>query len=237
MKLLLISNSTNAGEEYLAYAKDQIASFLGKKKSTALFIPFAAVNMSFDEYEKKVQKSFRKTGCDIFSIHRVENPRQAIRKANAIVVGGGNTWHLLALLQNEDLLEDIRERVADGIPYIGWSAGTNLACPTIKTTNDMPIIQPKNFNALDCIPFQINPHYLDTNPEGHAGETREMRIREFIKINPGIYVAGLREGSMLLIDNGKIRLLGQKNLRLFREGMKPVELSTKDILDFLLIKP
>ncbi len=237
MKLLLISNSTNAGEDYLAHALKKIGEFLGKKKVKALFIPYAAVTFSYDEYERKVQKRFLETGHEVYSIHRAENPRHAIRDAEAIVVGGGNTWHLLTLLQNEDLLENIAERVMEGIPYIGWSAGSNLACPTIKTTNDMPIIQPKSFEALGLIPFQINPHYLDSNPEGHAGETREMRIREFLKINPGIYVAGLREGTMLWVEGKKVSLIGSKNLRLFREGMKPVELSPKDTLDFLLVSP
>ncbi len=237
MKLLLISNSTNAGEDYLAHAKEKIGEFLGKEKITALFIPYAAVTFSWDEYERKVQKRFREMGHDIRSIHHAANPRHAIMDAEAIVVGGGNTWHLLALLQNEDLLDDIRERVSNGTPYIGWSAGSNLACPTIKTTNDMPIIQPHNFDALGLIPFQINPHYLDANPEGHAGETREMRIREFLKINPGIYVAGLREGTMLRIEEGRVSLIGPKNLRLFRAGMKPAELTPEDNLDFLLVTP
>ncbi len=235
--MLLISNSTNAGEDYLAHAKEKIGEFLGKEKITALFIPYAAVTFSWDEYERKVQKRFREMGHDIRSIHHAANPRHAIMDAEAIVVGGGNTWHLLALLQNEDLLDDIRERVSNGTPYIGWSAGSNLACPTIKTTNDMPIIQPHNFDALGLIPFQINPHYLDANPEGHAGETREMRIREFLKINPGIYVAGLREGTMLRIEEGRVSLIGPKNLRLFRAGMKPAELTPEDNLDFLLVTP
>lgn len=237
MRLLLISNSTNAGEEYLAHAKKQIGLFLGKGKVKALFIPYAAVMMSFDDYERKVQKSFRDTGHDIYSIHHAENPRHAIRDAEAIVVGGGNTWHLLALLQNEDLLDVIRERIVDGIPYLGWSAGSNLACPTIRTTNDMPVIEPKSFRALGLIPFQINPHYLDANPKVYNSENREMRLHEFIRINPGIYVAGLREGTMLLVEGRKVKLLGTKSLRLFREGMKPVELSAKDTLDFLMIKP
>ena len=237
MKLLLISNSTNAGENYLAHALGTIGKFLGKEKINALFIPYAAVTFSYDEYESKVQKRFLETGHEIYSIHHADNPRHAIRDAEAVVVGGGNTWHLLTLLQNEDLLGNIAERVMEGMPYIGWSAGSNLACPTIKTTNDMPIIQPKSFEALGLIPFQINPHYLDSNPEGHAGETREMRIREFLKVNPSIYVAGLREGTMLWAEGKKMRLLGPKNLRLFREGMKPVELSPKDSLDFLLVTP
>ena len=230
-----MSNSTNAGEEYLAHGISEIGRFLGEKSVTALFVPYAAVTFSYDEYEKKVQKKFREVGHDVVSIHRYEDEAAAIREAEAIVVGGGNTWHLLKLLQEKELLAPLKARVEAGAPYIGWSAGSNLACPTIKTTNDMPIIQPRDFRALGLIPFQINPHYLDANPEGHAGETREMRLREFLKINPGIYVAGLREGTMLRIEENKVTLTGSKPLRLFREGMKPVELTVGDSLDFLLL--
>ncbi len=237
MRLLLISNSTNAGEDYLAHAKKKIGDFLGRKQRRILFIPYAAVTFSYDEYERKVKKRFQEIGHEIISIHREENPRHAIQEAEVIVVGGGNTFNLLALLQNEDILDNIGERISEGIPYIGWSAGSNLACPTIKTTNDMPIIEPKSFNALGLIPFQINPHYLDAYPEGYAGETREMRIREFLKLNPDIYVVGLREGSALRIEGNKIKLLGPENLRLFRQGMKPAELTPDDTLDFLLVKP
>lgn len=235
MRLLLMSNSTNAGEAYLAHGIGEIGHFLGEEKVTALFVPYAAVTFSYDEYEKKVQKKFREAGHEIISLHQAADEAAAIREAEAIVVGGGNTWHLLTLLQEKELLPLIREKVLEGAPYIGWSAGSNLACPTIKTTNDMPIIQPGDFNALGLIPFQINPHYLDANPEGHAGETREMRIREFLKINPDVYVAGLREGTMLRIEGDTIRLVGHRPLRLFREGMKPVELTEKDPLDFLML--
>ena len=235
MRLLLMSNSTNVGEDYLAYAIDTIRCFLGEKKVTALFVPYAAVTFSWDEYEKRVQKRFREAGHDVMSLHRAADEAAAVRDAEAIVVGGGNTWYLLTVLQKKGLMPLIQEKVQAGIPYIGWSAGSNLACPTIKTTNDMPIIEPEDFYALGLIPFQINPHYLDTNPEGHAGETREMRIREFLRINPDVYVAGLREGTMLRLEGEKLSLIGEKPLRLFRAGMKPVELTNKDTLDFLLM--
>jgi dipeptidase E len=234
MRLLLMSNSTNAGEEYLAYGIGEIGKFLGGEKVTVLFIPYAAVTFSYDEYEKKVRKKFLEAGHEVVSIHHAKDEVAAVRDAEAIVVGGGNTWHLLTVLQEKTLLEPVREKVQGGTPYVGWSAGSNLVCPTIKTTNDMPIIQPRDFNALGLIPFQINPHYLDANPEGHAGETREMRIREFLKINPDIYVAGLREGTMLRVEGEKVSLIGSRSLRLFREGMKPVELTQQDSLDFLL---
>ncbi len=236
MRLLLISNSTNAGEEYLDYPKEEIGRFLGEKSVKALFIPYAAVTFSFSDYEKKVRKRFREVGHDIESIHNYTDPVKAIEEAEAIVVGGGNTWQLLKIIIDNRLIEPVRNKVFEGTPYIGWSAGSNMACPTIRTTNDMPILEPGAFNAFNLIPFQINPHYLDANPDGHAGETRQQRIEEFLVVNPGIYVAGLREGTMLLLENTKLRLIGPRKLRLFRKGDEPAEFSEKDDLSFLLQK-
>lgn len=234
MRLLLISNSTNAGEQYLEYAKSNIRDFLGEKPIKALFIPYAAVMFSFDEYESRVKESLRETGHDIESIHRFSDPAEAVKDASAIIVGGGNTWKLLRMIRDNGLIDAVRDKIMSGTPYIGWSAGSNLACPTIMTTNDMPVIMPDSTNAFNFIPFQINPHYLDANPAGHAGETREQRINEFIEMNPGIYVLGLREGTMLLVENANISLIGGKNARLFFQGAIPVELSSKDDLSFLM---
>ena len=181
MKLLLISNSTNAGEEYLDYPKYQIKEFLGKQKVTALFIPYAAVTFSFDDYEKKVNSRFAEVGHTVKSVHHFSDPLDAIARAEAIVVGGGNTWQLIAMMQEKGMIDAIAKRIQEGVPYIGWSAGSNVACPTIRTTNDMPITEPESFTAFNLIPFQINPHYLDANPEGHAGETREARIEKSAK--------------------------------------------------------
>ncbi len=236
MRLLLISNSTNAGEEYLDYPKEEIGRFLGEKSVKALFIPYAAVTFSFSDYEKKVQNRFREVGHDIESIHNYPDPVKAIEETEAIVVGGGNTWQLLKIIIDNRLIEPVRNKVFGGTPYIGWSAGSNMACPTIRTTNDMPILEPGAFNAFNLIPFQINPHYLDANPDGHAGETRQQRIEEFLVVNPGIYVAGLREGTMLLLENNNLRLIGPRKLRLFRKGDEPAEFSEKDDLSFLLQK-
>ncbi len=234
MKLLLISNSTNAGESYLQHCIGNISDFLGEKKKS-VFIPFAAVTFSFEEYEKKVAEKFAEIGQEIVSVHRFEDYKQAIENAEAIVVGGGNTWALLKRMQENGLLEVIRRKVVDeGVPYIGWSAGSNVACPTIKTTNDMPIIEPNDFNALNFVNFQINPHYLDANPEGHAGETREQRIEEFIEMNKDVFVVGLREGTMLRIEDDSIKLIGKRNARIFKFGNDPVELSVDDDFGFLL---
>lgn len=238
MRLLLISNSTNAGEAYLEYPKQQIADFLAKSNvKTVLFVPYAAVTFSYDEYQAKVQARFDEFGVKVDSVHRHANPAEAVRKAEAIVVGGGNTFHLAKTMQDQGLYEPIRERVGEaGIPYIGWSAGSNMACPTICTTNDMPIVEPMTFKALGLIPFQINPHYLDAHPDGHAGETREQRLQEYIAANKGMDVAGLREGCMFLLEGENLKLIGSRQLRIFRYGAEPRELNPSDDLSFLLKK-
>lgn len=234
MRLLLISNSTNPGEPYLGYPKNNIKEFLGQFTGKAIFIPYAAVTFSFDEYEEKVCERFKEIGIEIESVHHSSDLKQAIENAAAIVVGGGNTWHLQKLLNDNDLVNTIRKKVLSGTPYIGWSAGSNVACPTIKTTNDMPVVEPGSFEAFNLIPFQINPHYTDSNPAGHAGETREQRIEEFIEVNPAVFVVGLREGTMLLRENEKLSLIGEKTARIFKKGSSPHELGNTDDLSFLL---
>ncbi len=233
MRLLLISNSTMAGEPYLEYPKANIQSFLGDKKVTAVFIPYAGVTMSFDTYEAKVKQRFNEIGHDIIGIHKFENPVKAIEEAEAIVVGGGNTFNLAKMVQDNNLIEAIRKKVSSGTPYIGWSAGSNMACPTIRTTNDMPIIEPDSFNVLNLIPFQINPHYLDAHPEGHGGETREDRIMEFLELNPDMYVAGLREGCMFLVEGDSYKHIGERPCRIFKKGEETRELNSNDDFDFL----
>lgn len=233
--LLLISNSTNAGEGYLDYCKQAIADFLKiYGVSRALFFPFAAVTFSCDEYERKVQEKLLPLGVEIESVHRARDAQQAVRDAQAIVVGGGNTFHLLKYIQDLALTEAVRDRVQRGAPYVGWSAGSNLACPTICTTNDMPIVAPDSLQAFNLIPFQINPHYLDAHPAGHAGETREQRLLEYTAANPNRYVAGLREASMLRLANGTLTLHGKRPMRVFKAGQPPLELHPTDDLQLLL---
>lgn len=234
MRLLLISNSTNPGEGYLEYPRDQIKEFLGEKALNAIFIPYAAVTFSFDEYEEKVNARFKETGHNVTGIHRFINPVEAIENADAIVVGGGNTWQLVKMLQEKGLMKVIRKKVKQGTPYIGWSAGSNIACPTLRTTNDMPIVEPLKFTTLKLVPFQINPHYLDDHPANHGGETREVRIREFIEVNRDIYVVGLRESTMLLVEDDELELIGPRKTRIFQYGREPMELSNEDDLNFLL---
>ncbi len=235
MRLLLISNSTNAGEKYLEYPKENIAQFLAKDNiKEVLFVPYAAVTFSFDEYERRVQERFSEFDVKVNSIHKAANAIDAVATATAIVVGGGNTFHLLKYLQEQHLIEAIRNKVLSGTPYIGWSAGSNITCPTICTTNDMPIVQPPSFRALNLIPFQINPHYLDAHPEHHAGETREQRLLEYIQANRHMHVAGLREGCMFLIEDGSITLMGNRPVRLFKYAEEIRELQPSDDFSFLL---
>lgn len=234
MRLLLISNSTMPGEPYLSYPMPEIAKFLGYQPLKILFVPYAAVTFSFDDYEAKVQERFVALNHSLTSIHKSADPAAAIREADVIVVGGGNTWQLVRMMNDKGIFPLIRERVLAGVPFIGWSAGANVACPTLRTTNDMPIVDPKGFDCLGLVPFQINPHYLDKNPEGHGGETREQRIEEFIEINPGVRVVGLREGTMLKLEGKQLSLIGSRPLRIFQKGAIAFEMNPGDDFSFLL---
>ena len=234
MKLLLISNSTMQGEPYLDYPKHEIQKFLGDKTVTALFIPYAAVTFSFDLYESKVEERFAEIGYHITSIHHFSDPVEAVQKAEVIVVGGGNTWQLVRMMHDNRLMDAIRQKVIQGTPYIGWSAGSNVACPTLQTTNDMPVVDPRGFDCMGLVPFQINPHYLDANPAGHGGETREQRIEEFLEVNPAVKVVGLREGTMLKCENNSLKLIGSRSARIFKKRMNPEELNASDDFSFLL---
>ena len=164
----------------------------------------------------------------------MRDPIAAIRDTATIIVGGGNTWKLLRDVRATGLLPAIRERVTAGTPYVGWSAGSNLVCPTPMTTNDMPICDPRGFEALGLVPFQINPHYLHGNPPGFKGETREERIAEFGVLQPKVWVAGLREGTGLRIEGSRVQLLGNATCRIFRGTAPPREVGADDPLDFLL---
>lgn len=240
--LLLISNSTNAGEDYLAWPEPYLRDFYhGSGVKEILFIPYAGVNLSpesiqtsFDVYVKRVETVFRRLGLVIRSVHQAPDPVAAVSNAEAIAVGGGNTFHLVRMMHDTGLMGAIRKRVLEGIPYAGWSAGSNVACPTLKTTNDMPISEPSSFDCLNLIPFQINPHYLDAGPAGHAGETREQRILEFLTVNREIYVAGLREGCLLRIADDTLVLEGKLPLRVFRYGEPAREFRAGEDLGFLL---
>ena len=208
-RLLLFSSSRVPGDErYLTWAADLVRDFFGREVRTLAFVPFAGVTISFDEYTARTRDAFGEIGYEVRSVHEAGDPRAVVREADAVLVGGGNTFQLLARVYATGLRDVIRERVAAGMPYMGWSAGSNLACPTIRTTNDMPVVQPPAFDALGFVPFQVNPHYTDYHPPGHRGETRADRLAEFVALNPGVPVVGLREGSILRREGDQLQLLG-----------------------------
>ena len=231
MRLLLISNSTLHGSGYLDHAASEIGDFLGEVKRV-LFVPFAL----HDElkYAAQARARFEKMGYQLDSIHTATEPAKAVLEAEAIFIGGGNTFRLLKALYDHSLLGPIRVRVRDGMPYIGSSAGSNVAAPTIRTTNDMPIVQPPSFDALGLVRFQINPHYLDADPNStHKGETREERLVQFLEDNE-TPVVGLRDGAMLRIENGKTLLKGSTGARIFQRGHEPVETLPGSFIDSLI---
>ncbi len=230
-KILLISNSTLFGSGYLDHAESEIRDFLGDIKRV-LFVPFALYDR--EVYVTSARERFARMGYDVSSVHSANDPVQAVKDTEAIFVGGGNTFRLLKTLYDLNLLDPIRQRVAQGMPYIGSSAGSNIAGPTIKTTNDMPIVQPPSFDALGFVSFQINPHYLDPDPNSkHMGETREKRLQEFLEENETPVVA-IREGAMLRVENGRTTLKGSSGARIFRRGMEAVEVLPIAELDHIL---
>lgn len=228
--VLLISNSTLYGSGYLDHAEAEIRDFLANT-GKVLFIPFALYDR--DAYAATARERFQKMGYGLESIHTATDAQQAVNDAEAIFIGGGNTFRLLKALYDTDILDPIRRRVTAGMPYIGSSAGSNVAGPTIKTTKDMPIVQPPSFNALGLVPFQISPHFLDPDPNSkHMGETQEERILQFLEEND-TPVAGLREGAIVRVENGSHTLKGSSGARIFRKGLEPVEVTPGETLDHL----
>ncbi len=234
--LLLISNSTNRGEEYLGWCRDMIRDFCNESGvKDVLFIPYAGVSMGYDNYETKVKSVFEGIGLNLHSIHREKDAVQAVRNAECIAVGGGNTFHLVYELYRNGIMEEISSRAKDGMAYMGWSAGSNVAGPSLKTTNDMPIIEPESFDCMNLVPFQINPHYTDFFDPKHGGETRDDRLNEFIKVNPQMWVAGIREATALRLKEGRLSLIGRNNkMKVFRYGQEPKEYSLEDDINFLM---
>jgi dipeptidase E len=222
MRLLLISNSTLYGSGYLDHCAPAIEQVLRPGVSRVLFIPYALFDR--DLYAARARQRFARMGFELDSIDDTAgSPAAAVERAEAIFVGGGNTFRLLDTLWRNELIEPISRRVRGGVPYIGSSAGSNVACVTIKTTNDMPIVRPPTFDALNLVAFNINPHYLDPVPGStHMGETREERIAQFHEENLPP-VVGLREGAWLRVDDGAVMLEGSTGARLFRRGQPPEE--------------
>ncbi|MGI8917272.1 MAG: dipeptidase PepE [Pyrinomonadaceae bacterium] len=219
-RLLLISNSTLYGSGYLDHAASEIVDFLGAVKRV-LFVPFALANR--DAYATQARAGFAAMGFELDSLHEANEKRESVSHAEAVFIGGGNTFRLLKALYDFDLLQPVKERVIAGMPYIGSSAGSNVAAPTIQTTNDMPIVEPPSFTALGLVNFQINPHYLDPDPSSrHMGETREERLLQYLEENE-TPVIGLREGAMIRVDRGLAVLKGSSGARIFRRGQAPLE--------------
>src|SRR2546427_2423186 len=230
-RLLLISNSTLHGSGYLDHAEKEIRNCVGDRTGV-IFIPFAVHD--WRAYAAKAHDRFRDMGLALRSVHDVSNMRRAIAEADVVFVGGGNTFRLLKALYDHDLLDPIRRRVAAGAPYIGSSAGSIVACPTLKTTKDMPVLEPPSFEALGLVPFQISPHYLDPDPSStHMGETQEERITQFLEENEEA-VIGLREGSMVRVQGSAAILKGPHTARMFRRGEKSVEVAPGSDLQALL---
>jgi dipeptidase E len=222
MGLLLLSNSTSHSRGYLDHAMPHVLEWLGPVRRL-LFVPFALHDHA--SYTARVRERFASEGVEVKGL-APDDPgaRDAVEAAEAVFVGGGNTFRLLARLQTSDVLDLLGRRARAGMPYLGASAGTNLACPTIRTTNDMPIVEPPGgLQALGLVSFQINPHYVDADPgSSHMGESRETRIREYLEENPGP-VVGLREGSWLRVHGHSALLEGPHPARVFRRGREPEE--------------
>ncbi len=223
MRLLLISSSTVHGYGYLDQSEPEIRAFLGTNRRVA-FVPFAAHDHA--AYTTKMRERLSRMDLEVVPIDEIDH-------ADAVFAGGGNTFRLLKTLYDRDLLGVIRDLVRQGLPYLGSSAGTVIAGPTMRTTNDMPIVYPPSFDSLGLVGFQINPHYLDADPlSTHKGETRDDRIREFHEENLAL-VVGLREGSCLRVEDGVTTLLGEKTARVFRRGREAVEVEPGDIDRYL----
>ena len=230
-RLLLVSSSNVHGSRYLEHCEARIKQ-LFSAVDRVLFVPYAVFDRA--GYAGHVRKRFAEMGLELQSVHEAADPGAAVTGAAGLFVGGGNTFRLLKTLQDNGLIELIRRRVHEGMPYMGSSAGSNIAGPTIRTTNDMPIVYPATFDALDLVPFQINPHYLGPNRGStHKGESRDQRIREFHEESP-VAVMAILEGAMLVVEDDSMRLEGNSGGKLFRRGQDPQEYGDGADLDFLL---
>jgi dipeptidase E len=228
VRALLISSSKVYGGGYLDHAEAAIRERLAGVRRV-LFVPHALADR--DGYAATARTRYGGMGFGFDSLHEAMDPRAAIEAAEAVFVGGGNTFRLLKALYDLEVFAPLRERALAGMPFVGSSAGTNLACLTVRTTNDMPIVEPPSLSALALVRFQVNPHYLDPDPGSrHMGETREMRLLQFLEEND-VPVVGLREAAMLRIEGGGATLLGTAPARLFRRGAAPVEVPPGTRLD------
>ena len=233
MQLLLLSSSRANNSDYLAPYMNWLSDHLAGIDEL-LFIPYAGVSINYDDYLQMVSQALVPKGIKVSSIHQYADARQAVLNAKAIAVGGGNTFHLLYQLYQQDIVQLIKKRVTEGVPYIGWSAGSNIAGATIRTTNDMPIIEPASFNALNLLPLQLNPHYTDYKAAGFHGETRDMRLAEFMQLHPATPIIALPEGTALKRSGNSLTLLGNEGGYLFLGGNKTPLAENCDLAEFLL---
>ena len=231
-RMLLISNSTQFGRGYLEHAEAEIRDLLGGSKRV-LFVPFALLDG--DAYTETARNKYVAMGYELEGIHKASDPRQAVESAEALFIGGGNTFRLLKALYDTDLLDPIRAQARGGMPYIGSSAGSIISCPTIRTTNDMPIVEPPSLSALGLLPFQLNCHYLDADPNPtFMGETRELRLAQYHEENE-TPVLGLREGGMLRVNGEAVVLQGMPSAKVFRRGERAFELQPGARVDELIV--
>jgi len=230
-RILLISNSTQYGRGYLDHVEAELREFLGPSRSV-LFVPFALFDRAAYGAKARSRLALMGLACDV--LDTADAPEGAIERAEAFFVGGGNTFRLLKALQDSGAAAAIARRVRTGTPYIGSSAGSIVAGPSLKTTKDMPIVQPASFEALSLVEFQISPHYLDPDPSStHMGETQEERILQFLEENDAP-VLGLREGGFVRVEEGQVVVKGERPARIFRRGAVPVEVEPGAPLDHLL---
>lgn len=213
------------GEAYFTWPQPYVKQFLGTDVKNVLFIPFAGVTISFDRYTEMMQDVMGGLGYSVTSVHAQSNMIGAIEGADAIAVGGGNSFQLLKLIQENGLVDAVRTKVASGTPYVGWSAGSNVACPSIKTTNDMPIVQPPSFDGLNLVPFQINPHFTNRTIPNHGGESREQRLKEFLVVNQEIDVMGIPEGTYIEVNDSGTFYHGNEPMMKMSYGQETVELA------------
>ena len=233
-RLLLLSNSTNPGEPYLGWPENHIKDFFGAAVKKILFVPYAGVTISYDDYFSSVSSKLTDLGYSVNSIHQIEVEDGFLMEYDAITIGGGNTFQLISILQKAGLMQPIKNAVEDGMPYMGWSAGSNITSPTMMTTNDMPIVEPVSFKALHLVPFQINPHYTEAIIPNHGGESRDMRILEFITINKEMPVVCLPEGSLLRQEGNQLYFIGKGLCKVFIQGKTPLTCKDGDDLSWLL---
>lgn len=225
MNIILASTSTLFGEQYLAYLKSEIVT-LFKGVDEIIFIPFARPGgISHDDYTKTAAEFFATININVKGLHEFEDKAEAIANAKGFFTGGGNTFLLVKTLHELGLMNILKQNIEQGKPYLGCSAGSNIGGINMKTTNDMPIVYPSSFDCMGLVPFNINPHYLDPNPEiKHNGETRETRILEFLTQN-NIKVVGLREGNWIRRIGNQITVEGTHLTRIFEQGNAPYEVS------------